>query len=576
MEKKDVIAVLEHIAILLELKGENPFKSRAYTNGARILKAREESIGELVDTGKLGEIKGIGKALADKITTLITNGSLPYYENLKAEFPATLFGLLRIPGMGSKKIKILYDQMGIASLIDLETACRENRIAGLTGFGEKTQEKILQGIDFIKQHEGQHLYFSALAVAGKMITALKQHPKIIRVEMAGSLRRAKEVVKDVDIVASVDDSSRQEVMDFFVSQGDVESIVAHGITKSSIIVSNGLQVDLRLVSNTVFPFALHHFTGSKEHNTAMRREAKKHGYKMNEYGLFTEADRSLVCQDEKEIFAALGMGYIPPELREDRGEIEAALENTLPVLIEKNDLCGILHNHTTWSDGSNSLEEMANACRAMGMSYLGIADHSQAAQYANGLTPARLQQQAQAIAELNKNFTDFRIFHGTECDILSDGSLDFPDEVLAQLDYVVVSVHSKLEMSETEATERIIKAMQNPFVKILAHPTGRILLGRKGYPLNYKEIFAAAVENNVVIEINANPYRYDLDWRYIRQAKEAGVLLSINPDAHKISGLADMLSAVGIARKGWLTKDDVLNTKSLDEITAFFAAKNGK
>ncbi|KAA3657515.1 MAG: DNA polymerase/3'-5' exonuclease PolX [Calditrichaeota bacterium] len=573
MEKSDIIAVLERIAILLELKGENPFKSRAYTNGARILKAKEETIIELVDSGQLNEIKGIGKALADKITTLVTTGSLPYYENLKAEFPESLFDMLRVPGMGSKKIKLLYDKMGIASLSELETACQENRIADLPGFGTRTQTKILQGIEFIKQHQGQHHYISAFTVAESIKSALHDHPRVIRVEIGGSLRRAKEVVKDVDIVASVLDSSQNEVMEFFISLDAVDSVVANGPTKSSVIVEGGLQVDLRIVSDKEFPFTLHHFTGSKEHNTAMRREAKTLGLKMNEYGLFTDEDKSQECKDEKAIFSALNMAYIPPELREDRGEIEAAKKNSLPSLVSKNDLRGILHNHTTWSDGHNSLEEMANACRDLGMHYLGIADHSQAAQYANGLTPERLQQQAQAISDLNENFSDFRIFHGTECDILSDGSLDFPDDILARLDYVVISVHSKLEMSETEATERIIKAMQNPFATILAHPTGRILLGRKGYSLNYKELFAAAKEYSVVIEINANPYRYDLDWRYIRQAKEAGVMLSINPDAHRTSGFADMFSAIGIARKGWLTKDDVLNTKNLEQITAYFAEK---
>ncbi|KAA3613717.1 MAG: DNA polymerase/3'-5' exonuclease PolX [Calditrichaeota bacterium] len=576
MNKNDVISVLERIAILLELKGENPFKSRAYENGARILKTREETIEALVETGKLSEIKGVGKALVDKISTLVTTGSLAYYDNLRAEFPDTIFDLLRIPGLGGKKIKVLYEKLGIASLPELEIACKRNRIAVLSGFGQRTQDKILQGIDFINQHQGQFHVHIALKIGAKIKQSLLDHAHVIRVEIAGSLRRAKEIVKDVDIVASAEPEHHQEIMDFFVASDEVESIIAHGKTKSSIRMKNGLAVDLRLVSDAEFPFVLHHFTGSKEHNTAMRREAKKVGLKMNEYGLFQETGDSLQCADETEIFSALNMAFIPPEMREDRGEIEAAQTNDLPELVTNQDLRGILHNHSTWSDGLNSVEEMAQTCQEMGMHYLGIADHSESAFYANGLTAERLQQQGNEIADLNKKNPDFRIFHGTECDILTDGALDFPDEVLAELDYVVISVHSKLEMSETEATDRILKAMQNPFATILGHPTGRILLGRKGYSLNYQEIFAAAVEYGVVIEINTNPFRLDLDWRYIRQARDAGVKLSINPDAHKTTGLADMFLGVGLARKGWLTKKDVLNTLSKNEIAAYFSHKKNR
>ncbi len=576
MDKKEIINTLERIAILLELKGENPFKSRAYTNGARILKTREENVAELVQSGELAKIKGIGKALVEKITTMVETGSLAYYEKLRAEFPETMFDLLRIPGLGGKKIKVLYDTFGITSLPELEIACKRNRIAGLPGFGLKTQEKILQGIDFVNKHLGQHHIHLAKAVAEQFSKALADHPDIQRLDITGSLRRAKEVVKDVDIVAAADPKSHPEIMQFFIDLEMSKTVVAHGKTKSSVMTKDGLQVDLRLVSEQAYPFVLHHFTGSKEHNTAMRREAKKYDLKMNEYGIFRQDGSSLQCADEKEIFAAFDMAYIAPELREDRGEIEAAQKNELPELIADSDLHGILHNHSTWSDGLNSITEMAQACHDLNMQYLGIADHSQVAVYANGLNAQRLQQQAEEIAALNAGFSDFRIFHGVECDILPDGRLDLPDEVLALLDYVVISVHSKLEMSEIEATDRLLKAMQNPYATILGHPSGRILLGRKGYPLNYHEIFTAAAELGVAIEINTNPYRLDLDWRLIRQAKEAGVKMAINPDAHKTDGLADIFFGVGLARKGWLSKNEVLNSMTTQEIELYFKKKRKK
>ncbi len=572
MDKKHVAEILEHIGILLELKGENPFKTRAYFNGARAVKGLPGDLRELVEKGEIGSVKGIGKALAEKITTLVTTGELPFYEELKAGFPPGMLDILNIPGLGPKKIRKLYTELGIDSIEALEQACQENRISALDGFGKKMQEKILEGIAFMRKHSGRHHYHLAASAAGRLLQAVREHPAVIRAEVAGSLRRHRETVKDIDIVASAAEADRAALMAFFVDMPGVSSVVAHGETKSSVILEEGLQADLRVVSEAEFPFTLHHFTGSKEHNTAMRALARRNGLKMNEYGLFREDESLIPCSNEEEIFQALGLSFIPPELREDQGEIAAAQQGAIPELIRRQDIRGILHTHTTWSDGTASLEEMAEACREMGMQYLGIADHSQVVVYANGLSIDRLHQQAEEIRRLNERYDDFRIFHGTECDIMPDGSLDYPDEILAELDYVVISVHSKMQMSESEATERIIRAMSSPYATILGHPTGRILLTREGYPLNYEALFEAAVRYHVAIEINANPYRFDLDWRYVRQARDAGVMLSINPDAHSISGLQDTFLGVGIARKGWLGPQHVLNTKTREELEAWFAA----
>ena len=576
MKKEDVAAILEEIGVLLELKGENPFKTRAYHNAARLIKSLSADLVDLVQSGEIRNIKGIGSALADKITELVTTGRLEYYENLRAEFPDSLLELLRIPGLGPKKIKKLYEELGIQSIKDLELACRKHQLAALEGFGARTEQKILEGIQFIKQHSDRHLYHVALAAGERLFQHVAGHPAVIRAQLAGSLRRCKETVKDIDIVASAEEKDRDAIMEHFTQQPGVQAVVAKGSTKSSIITEEGIQADLRIVSDKQFPYALHHFTGSREHNTAMRSHARKLGIKMNEYGLFREDESLIPCSNEEEIFAALGMDYIPPELREDMGEIEAALEHRLPKLVEKSDIRGIIHAHTTESDGANTLEEMVEACRKMGMQYLGISDHSQSVYYANGLSVERLREQRRRIDELNQKYPDFRIFHGTECDILSDGSLDYPDEVLAELDFVIISVHQKLNMSEQEATERIIKAMAHPLVTILGHPTGRLLLSREGYPLNYAELFAAAKEYNVIIEINANPHRFDLDWRYVREARDQGIMLSINPDAHSVAGLSDTFLGVGIARKGWLTAADVLNTHSAEEVEKIFAKKKGR
>ena len=569
MNKLEVSKILEEIGILLELKGENPFKFRAYHNASVTVEALEEDLDKAIGDGTLAEQKGIGKALYEKIVELNKTGRLKYYEDLKKEIPAGLLEIIRIPGVGPKKAKALYDELGISTVGELEYACMENRLIGLHGFGEATQAKILKGIEYYRKGMGHHLFNAALKDAERLLTLLEKNKDIKMRSIAGSIRRRKEVIKDIDIVASARHERVGAVMDFFTTLPDVQSIVAKGDTKSSVILNSGINADLRIVSDSEYPFALHYFTGSAEHNTAMRSRAKKFGLKLNEYGLF-KGEKSLQCKSEEEIFKALGLTYIPPELREDKGEIEAAEQGKLPELIEPSDIKGIFHVHTTYSDASMTLHEVVKLAQGAGYQYTGISDHSKSASYAGGLTEEKLRAQHDEIDGLNSKLKDFYIFKGIECDILSDGSLDYSDEILAEFDFVIASVHSRFNMSEEEMTERIIKAISNPYTTMLGHPTGRLLLSREGYKVDLHKVIDAAAEKGVVIELNAHPYRFDLDWRYCKYAKEHGVKVSINPDAHHTGDLSNVAYGVGIARKGWLTSRDVLNTMTLGEIKKKF------
>ncbi len=573
VDKRDVIRVLEELAVLRELKGENPFKVRAFQNAARALQGVSEDLNTLVERKELTKIKGIGQSIAEVIEEVVRTGKSQELEALKAKIPGGLLEMLKIPGMGPKKVKAVWEKLGITTIGELEYACQENRLVDLEGFGSRTQEKILKGIELLRKYSERHLISEAREIAETIFQRLKERPEIIRLEIAGSLRRWKETIKDIDILASARDEHRQVLMDFFASLPEVESIIAKGTTKTSVVLVNGINVDLRIVSNQQFPYALHYFTGSKEHNIAMREYARKHGLKMNEYGLFRNETENIPCQNEAEIFQKLGMQYIPPELRENMGEIEAALKGKIPRLVEWDDIQGMIHVHSHHSDGANSIAEMAQATRELGYHYLVISDHSRSAQYANGLTEERIVAQHREIDELNRQFTNFRILKSIECDILPDGSMDFPDEVLATFDLVIASIHSRFKMTEEEATARILKAMENPYVTIIGHPTGRLLLGREGYPLNLRKILEHAARLGVAIELNANPHRLDLDWRWLREAKRLGVKIAIGPDAHQVEGLKDMRYGVGIARKGWLEKSDVLNCLSVEELLQFAHAR---
>lgn len=574
------VEVLENIARLLELKGENPFKVRAYTNAARAVETTREDLRRLAAENQLAGIDGIGKAIAEKLTQLIETGSLPYYEELRSEFPEGLFALFDLQGLGPKKIKVLYDKLNIDSLEGLEAACRDGRVAGLEGFGEKTAVNLLKSIEFRKSSADRFHLSDAIAEATALREYLLAHSSTDRVEVAGSCRRYKETVHDLDFLAV--SGQPAELMDHLMAYPEKTDVLARGETKSSIRLASGMQADLRVVKAAEFPFALCYFTGSKEHNVVLRQRALDRGWTLNEYR-FAEAGgkkKTLPLpeeiHEEKDLYHALGLQEIPPELRENTGEIEAAEKGELPKLLELENLRGTFHNHTTASDGRSTLEEMADAARELGLQYLGIADHSKSQVQANGLDAKRLRQQVADIRSLNEQWDDFQLFAGVECDILRDGSLDFDDDLLGELDYVVASVHGSFGLSEAAMTGRIIRAMENSMVTMLGHPTGRLLLTRDPYQVDLRAVIEAAAETGTMIELNANPYRLDMDWRWWPLAIEKGVRCVINPDAHSIDQLAFLRIGVGMARKGWLQKQHVLNTLPLERVREVLKEKRGR
>ena len=579
MNKDEIIGVFENIARLLELKGENPFKIRAYLHASKALETLAEPLEKLIAEERLVAVDGIGKATAEKIATLSTTGRLDYYNDLRDEFPPDILTIFDIQGLGGKKIKVLWDSLKIHSITGLERACKDGRVATLPGFGEKTATNILKAIEHMRSHAGEFRYGDIAALAGSLLEDLRTHPDVGQAQIAGSFRRKKEIVRDLDFLVST--KKPEAVMEFFTTHPLVENILAHGATKSSVILQNGIQCDLRAVTAAEFPFALNYFTGSKEHNVRMRSRALSRGWSLNEYRFSAAEGRELreplpEIQEEADIYRALDLDPIEPELRENHGEIEAAEKHALPRLIEWSNLRGAFHNHTTESDGRSSLEDMVAAAKELGLEYLGIADHSKASFQANGLDEKRLAAQVARIAEINATEKDIHIFAGTECDILKDGSLDFSDEILASLDYVVGSIHSSFTMPAAEMTKRIIRAIENPHITMLAHPTGRLLLGREPYQLDIPAILDAAAATGTFIELNANPRRLDLDWRWWQMAKEKGVKCVINPDAHSTAGLQDLVFGIGIARKGWLTKDDVLNTLPLAQVRTALQAKRAR
>ncbi len=571
MNKKELIKILEEIGRLLEIKGENPFKARAYYNAARQLETLQEDLTTFVSQGRLSELKGIGDALSQKIETLVRTGHLPYYEKLKSSVPEGLLEMLKIPGMGPKKVKTVYEKLGITTIGELEYACLENRLRDLPGFGIKTQEKILKGIELRKKYKERFHLPVAQEEAEKLKDYLKKFAKVKKVEIAGSLRRKKETIKDIDILIAAEESDRQAIVQHFIAWQEVDSIVNQGQTKASVVLNSGLACDLRIVNTEEFPFALQYFTGSAEHNTALRQRAKKMGFTLNEYGLWkVDTKQSLTCEDEKDIYQALKLAYIQPEMRENFGEIELAEKNALPRLVEKSEIKGLLHVHSNYSDGANSLEELARYCLKLGFQYLGICDHSKSAYYANGLDEQRVRAQHEEIDRLNEQLAPFVLLKGIEVDILADGSLDFDDETLATFDFVVASVHSSFNLTEEEMTERILRALNNPFVNILGHPTGRLLLGREPYAVDLNKVLQTAAQLGKVVEINANPYRLDLDWRWGIKASKMGIKTAINPDAHVLEGLHDWQFGLAIARKAWYSAENVLNTYDVEKLKQFF------
>ncbi|MFA5833093.1 MAG: DNA polymerase/3'-5' exonuclease PolX [Bacteroidota bacterium] len=577
MDKTQIADILDEVGTLLELKGENPFKSRAFHNAARVLGGVTDDLKGLVESGGIRKIKGIGESTGKVISDLVTTGKSPDHESLKKYFPPGIFDMMKIQGMGPKKVAFLYKNLKISSIEGLEKAAKAGKLEKLEGFGKKTEENILLGIEQVRKHSSKFHINVAENAAQSIFSAITSHKGIIRAEIAGSLRRKKETIGDIDIVVSAKKNDVSAIMKLFTSHKSVERITGDGETKSSVVLDAGINCDLRVVADAEFPFALNYFTGSKEHNIRVRALARENGWTLNEYG-FAIIDSSekgrkskkvVTCKTEEDIYKAVGLDYVEPELREDLGEIEAAQSGKLPKLVTYNDIRGTFHCHTNYSDGHNTLSEMAAGAQKLGWEYLGIADHSKVAAYANGLTEDRVKKQHKEIDSLNQKFKGFRLFKGSEVDILTNGDLDFNDKTLATFDYVVASVHSNFKLNEADMTKRILKALKNKHVTILGHLTGRLLLERDGYPLNQTEIINVAADLGKVIEINAHPMRLDLDWRMVKYAISKGVTIAINPDSHVVTGLTDVRFGVGIARKGWCEKKNILNTRTTKQIEEY-------
>jgi DNA polymerase (family 10) len=576
MNNKELAAFLKQIAVYQELAGENPFKSRAFERAARIVEQHPESFATLVAEDRMSGIQGIGKGIGDVLRELVTSGKSTVLEELKGGFPAGLEELLTLGGLGPKRVRVLWQKLGISSLGELEYACRENRLLALEGFGEKSQAKILKAIAFRKQFQEMHLYCEAEAIASELIEQLNRSGLFSDIHIAGSLRRGKRILKDADILlipqSGADPEQVRSTLTGLADSGpEVEGVLGAGETKVSIR-RGGLQVDFRMVGPKSEPAALQHFTGSKEHNTILRGRAKSMGLKMNEYGVF-RGEESLPLEDERAVYRSLELPWIAPELREGEEEVEAAAGGRLPRLVEARQIRGMIHVHSSYSDGLMSVEEMARACSKLGYEYLCLSDHSRSAFYAGGLSVERLREQMAEAAGVNEKLAPFRIFCGIESDILGNGSLDYPDDVLAELDFVIGSVHSNLGMDRETATERLLRAVDNPYLTILGHPSGALLLSRAGYDYDEERLFAALKRNEVVLEHNCNPHRLDPDWPALKRAARRGIRVALCPDAHSPEDLAYMRYGVLMARKAWLGEEQILNCMSSEEIDGFFRAR---
>ena len=552
---------VEEYATLLELSGASPFRVRAYANAIRALETLTSPLDEILAAGTLTEVKGIGDSVAELVAELADTGTAQAYEKLRAATPRGLLDILRVPGLGPRKIVAIRKALGIETLDALEQACRTGQLAALKGFGAKTQATILKGVEFIRAHEGHCRADTAHQSAQSLLAALRSHAQ--RLAVAGELRRARETVQQLDFVLSTTDAYAATAA--FVAHPEIAERIAPNAGR----LSNGLQANLHVVPDDAFPAALYYYTGSKEHRAALHAKAAERGLVLDERGLWRGNER-IECADEAALFAALGLADIPPELRENQGEVEAAAADALPELVTAADIRGLLHVHSTYSDGTDTLEAMARAVQERGFEYMGIADHSQAAAYAGGLRVEDVQRQWEEIDRLNEELAPFRIFKGIESDILSDGSLDYDDDLLAQFDFVVASVHSQFNLSRDAMTARIVRAIEHPATTIVGHPTGRLLLNREGYAVDIDSIIEAAARCEVALEINAHPSRLDLDWRHVKKARDHGVQIAVNTDAHSVGGLDHLGYGIGIARKGWLRAADIPNTLGCEAIAAWF------
>jgi len=569
---KEVAAMLNELADLMEIKGDNPFRIRAYQNAARSITSQSEKLIDIVKEERLQDIKGVGEGLAGIITEIFETGTSSQLEELKRELPAGISELLNIPGLGPKRAHHLYYELEINNIDDLKIALKENQVQTLKGFGPKTESKLLDALLEYESYQGLMTIGRADKIAKRLEEYFNQSDDLWeKMAFAGSLRRRKELIKDIDIIFVPAEDKLEELKEYINNYSEVEKVESAGDTKITLQLENGIKVDFRLLEEESFPFAQQHFTGSKEHNVVIRRLAKEAGYISNEYGLFDrETDEKVTgINSEAGIYEFLNLSYIIPELREDKGEIEAARDNKLPESVELENIKGELHLHTKYSDGACSIEEMVEAAIAQGYQYIAITDHSESLRIASGLTVEDLEEQAEEIAEVQEKYPDFKILSGIEVDILSDNSLDFNDEVLEKLDLVIGSIHSGFTQSESEINQRIITAMENPNVDIIAHPRGRLLGKREAYPVDIDKIIKEAARTGTALEINASPSRLDLDDYYARKAKEVGVKLAINTDAHHTRELKDMELGVSVARRGWLEKGDIINTMNPDQLVDY-------
>jgi DNA polymerase (family 10) len=572
LENIDVARIFDEIADVLELKNENPFRIRSYRRGARVVRDLAEDVKTLVADGRLETVSGIGQSLAEKIEEIVGTGTCKSYEDIKRDAHYPLLELLRIPGVGPKLAVRLHQELGVRTVDDLEQAARAGKLHGLVRMGEKLEDKILKGISQHRKHAGRTKLAEALTYAEAIVRTLGGLKGVSRIDMAGSLRRMRETIGDIDILVTAQAS--EEIVDAFTSMDTVSEVLARGDTKSSVVLKSGIQVDLRILPRANYGAALHYFTGSKDHNVAIRDRGKRMGLKISEYGVFNaKTEKLLGGKDEVEIFKSVGLPFIPPEIRENWGEIEAAGERRLPDLIELKDIRGDLQMHTTASDGGNSIEEMASFARKLGYRYIAITDHSKAVKVAGGLNDKELAAHAKRIRKANEAVSGIEILAGVEVDILTDGSLDLADETLQMCDVVIAAIHSRFNMPREDMTRRVLKGIQNKYVNIMAHPTGRLINEREPYEIDVEALIAAAKRTGIALELNAYPDRLDLKDVHCRAAKEAGVKISINTDSHADLQLTAMRYGVATARRGWLEAGDVINTWTLAKLKKFLAKR---
>jgi DNA polymerase (family X) len=572
MERTRVARVLMETAEMLELAGANTFKVRAYENGAKALLGFPGNLAEAVRTGRLRDLPGIGATIFSSVEALLTTGRLPLHDELRASFPRGLSECLRVPGLGARKVKVLHDALGIDSLSTLESACREGRLENVPGFGKKSAEHLLRGIAMVRASAGLYLYSSARARGLALVSFLSASGLAENVSLTGSLRRGREVVRNVNIVAS--SHSEAKLAEAFRAFPEVE-VPVPGDSGTTVRFLDGLPADLRVVPPEEFAAALLCFTGSPAHTAALRARAEERGWRLDDHGLFDGRGRKVSAETEAVLYEALGLSYVEPELREGDGEIEAAAAGRLPALISREDLRGVFHVHTDASDGRDDLETMVRAAHDAGYSYVAITDHSQSAGYAGGLTIDRMRAQGDEVRALRRRLPDIRIFHGTEADILADGSIDYGDDFLGELDLVVASVHSRFGLTREEQTARLIRAIRNPRVAILGHPTGRLLLSREGVTADMEAVVAAAAESGCALEVNGSPQRMDLDWRLVRRSVDRGALLAIDPDAHSTRELDYVPYGVAMARKGWAGPGHALNAREPEAVVAWLERRRG-